>query len=98
MRGHYQRPRTRQPYTVSFYVLHMRNLETQTPEYMTVGEVAKLLGVVGETVRWWTRTGRLAALRTRSGVRFFDRRDVEAFAKRRAAERPRRRRVSREVV
>jgi excisionase family DNA binding protein len=52
--------------------------------YMTVGEVAHDLNVASDTVRWWTRTGRLAAVRTRSGVRLIDRRDVEALAVRRA--------------
>ena len=61
--------------------------QAQTPDYMTVGEVARELGVVGETVRWWTRTGRLSAIRTRSGLRLIDRRDVEAFARTRQDQR-----------
>lgn len=50
------------------------------PDYMTVGEVAKELNVAPDTVRWWHRTGRLAATRTRSGVRLIERRDVERLA------------------
>ena len=46
-------------------------------DYMTVGEVAKQLDVAADTVRWWTRIGRLPAARTQSGVRLIDRRDVE---------------------
>ena len=48
-------------------------------EYMTVGDVAKELAVAGETVRWWNRTGRLPAIRTCSGMRLIERRDVEAL-------------------
>lgn len=46
-------------------------------EYLTVSEAAKALGVAPDTVRWWTRTGRLDAIRTETGVRFFRRSDVE---------------------
>lgn len=55
-------------------------METRMPDYMTVGEVAKQLEVSPDTVRWWHRTGRLAAVRTCSGVRLIERRDVEQFA------------------
>ena len=54
------------------------------PDFLTVGEVASELGVSADTVRWWERTGRLAAARTRTGVRLFERRDVDAFAALRA--------------
>ena len=63
-------------------------------DYMTVGEVAKALGVAPDTVRWWTRTGRLDALRTESGVRFFRRSDVERASETRKATRPRGRRTA----
>jgi excisionase family DNA binding protein len=59
-------------------------MELRTPDYMTVGEVAKELNVAADTVRWWTKTGRLFARRTQSGVRLIDRRDVEAWAEVRA--------------
>ena len=54
---------------------------------MTTNDVAKLLNVAPDTVRSYERTGRLAALRTTSGVRLFHRGDVEQFlAKRKEAE------------
>lgn len=46
---------------------------------MLVNEVAQLAGVSGDAVRLWERIGKLRAERTRSGVRLFDRADVEAF-------------------
>lgn len=54
------------------------------PDYMTTGEVAHRLGVSADTVRWLDRIGRLVAARTQTGVRLFDRRDVEALARERA--------------
>jgi excisionase family DNA binding protein len=59
-------------------------METRMPDYMTVGETAKVCDVAADTVRWWDRTGRLKAARTSSGVRLFARRDVEAYAAERA--------------
>lgn len=56
------------------------------PEFMTVGEVARALGVAADTVRWWTRIGRLNAMRTQTGVRLIERRDVEALAAARAVD------------
>jgi excisionase family DNA binding protein len=50
-------------------------------------EAARILDVSAETVRWLERTGRLRALRTRNGVRIFDRLDLERIAKERAAAR-----------
>jgi excisionase family DNA binding protein len=48
-------------------------------------EAARILHVSAETVRSLERTGRLRALRTRNGVRIFDRPDVERIAKEREA-------------
>ena len=48
-------------------------------------EAARMLDVSAETVRCLERRGRLRALRTRNGVRIFDRPDLERIAKERAA-------------
>ena len=48
-------------------------------------EAAQMLHVSAETVRWLERTGRLRAVRTRNGVRIFDRLEIERLAKERAA-------------
>ena len=53
-------------------------------DFLTTNAVAKLMNVAPDTVRFYERTGRLAAIRTTSGVRLFRREDVEDFiAKRR---------------
>jgi excisionase family DNA binding protein len=49
-------------------------------EYLTVAEAARLLGVVPATVRQMERVGRLPALRTAGGVRFFRKGDVARLA------------------
>ena len=46
-------------------------------EFLTVGDVAKRLGLSADAVRLFERTGRLPAMRTASGVRLFDPLDVE---------------------
>jgi excisionase family DNA binding protein len=54
---------------------------------ITVGEAARILRVSEDTVRRYDAAGVLKAARTSSGVRIFDRRDVERVA----ADRDRRR-------
>jgi len=51
------------------------------------GEAARILNVSVDTVRLWERRGRLRALKTATGVRFFNRADVTALAERRARDR-----------
>ena len=48
-------------------------------DLLTTNDVAKCLGVAPDTVRYYERTGRLAATRTASGIRLFQRGDVEQF-------------------
>ena len=55
------------------------------PPFLLTSEVARVLGVTPETVRHWERVGRLPAQKTSTGVRLFDRRDVERFARAREA-------------
>ena len=54
-------------------------------DLLTTNDVAKLLSVAPDTVRFYERTGRLAALRTTSGVRLFRAEDVEEFKAKRSA-------------
>jgi len=51
------------------------------------GEVARLLGLSCEMVRFLERTGQLSATRTTRGVRLFDRGDVERLARERQGRR-----------
>ncbi len=54
-------------------------------EFLLTGEVARATGVAGATVIAWERSGKLAALRSASGVRIFRRADVERLAAEREA-------------
>ena len=47
------------------------------PEYLTPGEVARLLHVSPKTVNRWANEGRLACIVTLGGHRRFPREDVE---------------------
>lgn len=46
---------------------------------MTVGDVARRLGVTPDAVRRWTREGLLGSRRTEGGVRLFTARAVDRF-------------------
>jgi DNA-binding transcriptional MerR regulator len=50
-------------------------------EKLTTNDAAKILGKAGATVLYYERTGKLRAERTKSGLRLFDRAEVEALAK-----------------
>lgn len=50
---------------------------------MTTGDAAKQVGVAPDTIRLWERLGRLPALRTASGVRLFQRTDVDRVVRER---------------
>jgi DNA-binding transcriptional MerR regulator len=54
-------------------------------DLLLTGDVARLLDVSAETVRFWHRIGRLSALQTERGVRLFHRCDVERLAREREA-------------
>lgn len=47
------------------------------PEYLSIGEAARLLGVSVETVRRWERDDRIACIRTLGNQRRFTREEVE---------------------
>lgn len=54
-------------------------------QILTVGDAARLCGVGEGTIRYWTKVGRLAAIRTASGQRLFLREEVERVARERGA-------------
>jgi excisionase family DNA binding protein len=56
-------------------------------EFLTTGDVARILDVSPDFVRQLTRDGRLPAQKTRSGQRLFMAADVEQLAQERAAKR-----------
>lgn len=58
-------------------------------EIMTTGDVAKALNCSSELVRLLAKAGRLPCRTTRSGQRIFLRKDVEALARQREAEKQR---------
>jgi len=47
-------------------------------EFLSTSEVARLVGVSGDTVRYWARNGLLPiAAQSQSGIRLYRRRDVD---------------------
>jgi excisionase family DNA binding protein len=46
-------------------------------EFLSTSEVARLVGVSGDTVRYWARNGLLPAVQSAGGIRLYRRRDVE---------------------
>lgn len=49
-------------------------------QLLTVGTAARLIGISPDLVRHWADTGRLRCVRTTTGLRLFERRDVDAIA------------------
>ena len=54
-------------------------------DFLTVGDVARLVGISPQAVRTWARLGKLCGQRTASGIRLFQRADVEQACRERAA-------------
>ena len=52
------------------------------PDWMTLGQAAKYLGVAQSTIRKWSDQGRLPAFYTPGGHRRYRRNDLEAFLER----------------
>ncbi len=52
-------------------------------DYLTVGDAAKIIKVSADSIRLYEKHGKLPAVRTASGIRLFNRHDVEMFAKKR---------------
>src|SRR3954465_15092624 len=58
------------------------------PDWLTLGQAAKYLGVAQSTIRKWSDVGRVPAFYTPGGHRRFKRGDLEAFLGRPGPGRP----------
>ena len=56
-----------------------RRAPTGEPDWLTLGQAAKFLGVAQSTIRKWSDQGRVPAFYTPGGHRRYRRRDLEAF-------------------
>ena len=56
-----------------------RPAPTGEPDWLTLGQAAKFLGVAQSTIRKWSDQGRVPAFYTPGGHRRYRRRDLEAF-------------------
>jgi excisionase family DNA binding protein len=59
-----------------------RRPPTGEPEWLTLGQAAKFLGVAQSTIRKWSDQGRVPAFYTPGGHRRYRRRDLETFVDR----------------
>jgi excisionase family DNA binding protein len=60
------------------------NKEFTGADLLTSGQVAKRLGLTPDGIRAMARRGALKAIKTASGLRLFQRADIENLARRRA--------------
>ncbi|MGZ8694464.1 MAG: response regulator [Gaiellaceae bacterium] len=72
MNSHDPNPRNRRP-------------PTAEPDWLTLGQAAKYLGVAQSTIRKWSDVGRLPAFYTPGGHRRYRRGDLDEFLKRSAS-------------
>jgi excisionase family DNA binding protein len=56
-----------------------RRAPTTEPDWLTLGQAAKFLGVAQSTIRKWSDQGRVPAFYTPGGHRRYRRRDLESF-------------------
>ena len=64
-------------------------VESQSqPEYLTPGEVARMLHVSPKTVNRWAHEGRIACIVTLGGHRRFQREEIERIAEQMASGSP----------
>src|SRR6185369_14144017 len=59
-----------------------RRAPTSEPDWLTLGQAAKFLGVAQSTIRKWSDQGRVPAFYTPGGHRRYRRRDLETFVDR----------------
>ena len=59
-----------------------RRAPASEPDWLTLGQAAKLLGVAQSTIRKWSDQGRVPAFYTPGGHRRYRRRDLETFLER----------------
>ncbi|HWE82751.1 MAG TPA: response regulator [Gaiellaceae bacterium] len=67
---------------MSFQRPAARRAPAAEPDWLTLGQAAKFLGVAQSTIRKWSDQGRLPAFYTPGGHRRFRRQDLEAFVER----------------
>src|SRR5947208_11253798 len=65
-----------------------RNSVTMEPDWLTLGQAAKYLGVAQSTIRKWSDLGRVPAFYTPGGHRRYRRNDLDAFLERSAPGKP----------
>src|SRR5882757_6199266 len=56
-----------------------RRAPTTEPDWLTLGQAAKYLGVAQSTIRKWSDTGRVPAFYTPGGHRRYRQRDLDVF-------------------
>jgi len=66
----------------SFRPAPSRRPSSAEPEWLTLGQAAKFLGVAQSTIRKWSDQGRVPAFYTPGGHRRYRRRDLELFVDR----------------
>src|SRR3954465_8658844 len=59
-----------------------RRAPTTEPDWLTLGQAAKFLGVAQSTIRKWSDQGRVPAFYTPGGHRRYRRRDLDTFLER----------------
>src|SRR3954454_9812054 len=59
-----------------------RRAPANEPDWLTLGQAAKYLGVAQSTIRKWSDLGRVPAFYTPGGHRRYKRRDLDAFLER----------------
>ena len=59
-----------------------RRAPASEPDWLTLGQAAKFLGVAQSTIRKWSDQGRVPAFYTPGGHRRYRRRDLEVFLER----------------
>ena len=59
--------------------MQTRRAAADEPEWLTLGQAARYLGVAQSTIRKWTDAGRLRAFKTPGGHRRYRRSDLETF-------------------
>ena len=64
---------------------HRRPAVASEPDWLTLGQAAKYLGVAQSTIRKWSDVGRLPAFYTPGGHRRYRRGDLDAFLQRSAS-------------
>src|SRR3954467_6556392 len=60
----------------------VRRAPASEPDWLTLGQAAKFLGVAQSTIRKWSDQGRVPAFYTPGGHRRYRRRDLEQFLER----------------